>query len=153
MKEKRFRLAGVLEYRERLEEEASRRFAAIARRLAGEEARRRSAESNLACTSEFIRTSHRSLATDELRMHYLRVEFLSHSIHIHEVTIMNIKTEVESARAELVKAAKERRILERLKERHEARYTAETIAAELSALDDANNRRPNFSLEFLGENP
>ena len=153
MKEQRFRLAGVLEYRERLEDEASRRLAAIARRLASEEARRRCTESDLVFTSAFLRASHRSLASDELRMHYLRVEFLARSIHIHEVTIMNIKTEEESARAELVKAAKERRVLERLKERHDARYTAETVAAELSALDDANNRRPNFSLDFLGENP
>jgi flagellar export protein FliJ len=151
MKKKRFRLAGVLEYRERLEEEASRRLAAIARRLAGEEARRLSAERDLDSTSELLRTSHRSLASDELRMHYLRLDFLSRSIHIHELTIMNIKTEVETARAELVKVAKERRVVERLKERHDARYTAETVRAEHSALDDANNRRPNFSLERLGE--
>jgi flagellar FliJ protein len=151
MKQKRFRLAGVLEYRERLEEEASRRLAAIARRLAAEEARRHSAECDLASTSELLRTSHRSLASEDLRMYYLRVDFLSRSIHIHEATIMNIKTQVETARAELVKAAKERSILERLKERHDATHTAETVRAELSALDDANNRRPNFSFKHLGE--
>jgi flagellar FliJ protein len=151
VKKREFRLASVLEYRKQIEEAAQQQVALIGRRLALEEATLLGLEQDLICTSELLRSSHRSLSSDELRMHYLRVDFLSRSIHEHQVTIMNVKIELEAARAELVQAAKNRRMLETLKERYEAEYAAETIREEHSTLDDANNRRSHFSLEELRE--
>jgi flagellar FliJ protein len=151
VKKREFRLSSVLEYREQLEETAQQELALIARRLAIEEATLEGLEQDLVCMSEILRTSHQSLSSDELRMHYLRVDFLSRSIHAHQVTIMNVKIELEAARIELVQAAKNRKMLETLKERYEAEYAAETIREEHSVLDDTNNRRPHFSLEELRE--
>jgi flagellar FliJ protein len=151
VKKRDFRLASVLEYRKQIEDAAQQQFAEQARRLASEKASLRELESDHVRTSELLRASHRSLSSDELHMHYARVDFLARSIRAQQVTITHVKTELEAARVELVQAAKNRRMLETLKERHKAEYAAETIREEHSTLDDANNRRSHFSLEELRE--
>jgi len=151
MKKNTFRLNNVLEYRERLEEEAQQQLARIDRRLAAEEATLSALETDFADLTDMLRSSHHTLSSDDLRMHYARVDFLARSIRTHEVTIMNVKMEQEAARAELLKAAKNRRMLETLKERHDRSHSAETIRLEHAYLDDANGRRSHFTLEHTRE--
>ena len=149
MRKYEFRLANILEHRERLEEEAQQHLARIERRLAAEEATLHALELDFDELTGVLRTSHKTLSHDDLRMHYARADFLARSIRTREVTIMNVKMEQEAARTDLLNAAKDRRILETLKERREADHTAESVRLEHAHLDDANSRRSHFTLEHM----
>ena len=152
MKKYQFRLTSVLEHRERLEEEAQQNLARVERRLSIEIEKLGVLQHDCEGLTQILRTSHQTLAHDELRMHYARADFLARSIQAAEVTIMNMKMEQEAARSELMKASKDRRMLETLKERRQADHLAETIRLEHASLDDANNRRSQFTLENMREN-
>ena len=149
MKQPHFRLNTVLEHRERLEDEAQMHMARIERRLVGEQEVLRAIEAEFEDVTHTLRNCHQDMSHDDLRMSYSRADFLARSIRTHEVTIMNVKMELEAARQELLKAAKDRRVLETLKERRHTAYMAEVVRIEHAHLDDANNRRPPSALEHM----
>lgn len=151
MKKYAFRLDSVLQHRERLEEEATQHLAGIRRRLAAEEDTMRDVEQAYAVLTETLRDTHTKLDHDDLRMYYARADYLARSIRALELSIINIRMEQEAARNELLKTAKDRRILETLKERGQADHTAQSVRLEHAHLDDANNRRSHFALEHTKE--
>ncbi len=141
MKRYTFRLARLLEHRERLESEAQQRFAAVQRRLTAEEIALAAIELECAQVSDTLCQSHQNLDHDELRRFYLRIDFLARSIQTRKMNILTMSLEHAAAHAELLQASKHRRMLETLKERGVAEHTAETLRREHADLDEANSRR------------
>ncbi|MGB8908161.1 MAG: flagellar export protein FliJ [Candidatus Cybelea sp.] len=136
-----FRLAPLLDHRKRVEEEKQREFAACRRaieecrreieRLGGQ--RRRSIEQLVG--------SVRTQSARELRLrdaHLRRVEL---AIDDERLRQGELSVAYERARDELIAASRERRIVEKLKERRYRAYQAEAARCEEIELDEANARR------------
>lgn len=136
-----FRLWPLLDHRKRVEEEKQRAFAACRRavdecrreieRLGGQ---RRSAMEQLA-------HSARAQSAAELRLrdaHLRRVEL---AINHERLRRSELKVAYERARDELIAAGRERRVVEKLKERRLRAFEAEATRYEERELDEANARR------------
>lgn len=141
MKKFKFSLAPVLEHRERIEDEKQQHLAARLTEL-------KAAQNELArLNGEFKRHSttlhdnHAELGTDELRAHYAHLEFLDRSMVMQHATIQSRKAAVDRARADLLDASKDRKVIEKLKDKRLEQHQAMEAAFEQKELDDSNARR------------
>ncbi|HEY1729793.1 MAG TPA: flagellar export protein FliJ [Candidatus Baltobacteraceae bacterium] len=136
-----FRLAPVLRQRERIEEQKKQLLAREQRVLADAEARRemlRTRRENLA--RELI-AEHRKLDAEGLRLAYGHLDFLAREITGADYHVAACQQAVERARAVLVRATKDRKILDRLQERQREAFKVEQLRLEQRELDDDNARR------------
>ena len=81
------------------------------------------------------------MSSDELRAHYAHLEYLDRRIVMQLASISALKAAVERARADLVEASKERKVIEKLKERRFEQHQAVEAADEQKELDESNARR------------
>lgn len=88
-----------------------------------------------------LREQHKSLSADALRLHYAHLQFLDRSIIAQIRVLAERKVMLERARQELLAASKDRKVVEKLKERRHEAYVAEEQRQEQLALDDGNARR------------
>lgn len=137
----KFSLTPVLDHRERIEEEKQGILAQRQREL-------RAAEDELArLNAEFkrysivLRDGHAKLSSDELRWHYAHLEFLDRCMTMQHGIIFQRRAAVDRARNDLVAASKDRKVIEKLKDRRYEEYQAFEAAQEQKDLDDTNNRR------------
>ena len=137
----RFALEPVLGHRERIEDEKQQIFGERRREL-------KAAEEELArLNGEFKRYSgvllhdHGSLGSDELRWHYAHLEYLDRCMTMQHSIIFQRRAAVERAREDLVAASKDRKVIEKLKDRRFEEHRAMEAASEQRELDDTNNRR------------
>ena len=136
-----FALQPVLDHRKRIEDERKQTMALRQRAL--DEARRELQALN----DEFrrhsleLRTRHRELEIEELRMHYAHLQFLDRSILAQSKVVAERQGAVERARRDLVEASKNRKVVDKLKERKRAVFVAEEMRVEQLELDDGNARR------------
>jgi flagellar protein FliJ len=141
MKQFKFTLQPVLEHRERIEDEKEQIVAT--RRRAHDEARAELERLN----NEFrkhegdLRTHHRELKTEELRLHYAHLQYLDRVIDAQIRTVAERQAALERARRDLIAASKERKVVDKLKERRKAAFIAEELRQEQIELDDTNARR------------
>jgi flagellar FliJ protein len=137
----RFTLEPVLEQRRRIEDEKQRDFAARTRELRDAESLLERLHAQYQAAAERLRDGHRSLSTEDLRLHYAHLEYLDRAITAQRAVVAERRGAVERARAALVEASKERKVIEKLKERKHEQYVAEARHLEQAELDDANARR------------
>jgi len=136
-----FSLQAVLELRERVEEEKQQVLGQRQRELQAAQEELARLNSEFRRHSGILRDDHKSLASDELRAYYAHLEFLDRSITIQHGVVSQRRTAVERARADVIAAAKERKVIEKLKDRRFEEHRALEAAFEQKELDDANNRR------------
>ncbi len=136
-----FALEPVLAQRERIEAEKQRVLAQRQRALNEAKADLSGLHVDFRRYSSALRDKHRAFTTEKLRLHYAHLEYLDRSITSAEQVVALRQLDVDRAREELLEAAKERKAIEKLKERRHASYIAEENAAEQRELDDANARR------------
>lgn len=134
----KFNLDGVLRQRKLVEEARQRAFAEVQRRYA-------ELEAELRAMDDAVR-----LATEDLRKNHLigsiNVEFLAahrrFTIGMHDKAIRHaekmapVRAELDAARAALVEAAKQRKILEKLRERKQAEWAAAEARKDAAAMDE-----------------
>lgn len=136
----KFRLQPVLSWRERVEQQKQLAMAETQRALADARRRQGELEFAFATTAEILRRGHGALEADALRHHYAHLEYLTREIKDQKVRVAACEAEVEQARVILVAASKDRKVMERLKERKHEQYTADVFAREQKESDDGNAR-------------
>ena len=141
MKKFKFPLKPVLEHRERIEEEKQLVLSARQQELKAAEDELARLNGEFKRYSTVLRDDHARLATEELRWHYAHLEYLDRCTVMQHAVISQRKIAVERARQELVEASKERKVIEKLKDKRFAEHKALEAAAEQKELDDSNARR------------
>ena len=141
MKKFKFSLAPVLEHRERIEDEKQQILAARLTELKAAQNELARLNADFKRHSDTLRDRHADLGTDELRAHYAHLEYLDRSMVMQHAKISGCKTAVERARAELLEAGKDRKVIEKLKDRRLEQHHAMEAAFEQKELDDSNARR------------
>ena len=141
MKKFKFPLKPVLEHRERIEEEKQLVLSARRQELKAAEDELARLNGEFKRYSTVLRDDHARLATEELRWHYAHLEYLDRCMVMQHAVISQRKIAVERARQELVEASKERKVIDKLKEKRFAEHKAMEAAAEQKELEDSNARR------------
>ena len=149
----RFRLDPVLGHRERLESaRAGDHARALADRLAAE-GQRDELIARRDLTRDRLVREHASLDGDELRATYVHLDYLDRAIVAAQERVDACAAETERARLRLVDAAKDRKVLETLKERRREAFTLEASLADQRELDDLNARLHERATPLEGHSP
>ncbi len=137
----KFTLEPVLDQRERTEDERQQVLAqrVLELKAAEDELARLNAEYKRYARA--LREDHAELSSEQLRWHYAHLEYLDRCMTMQNGIIFQRRAAVERARADLVVASKERKVIEKLKERRFEEHRIFQAAQEQKDLDDSNNRR------------
>jgi flagellar FliJ protein len=143
-----FSLQKVLDYRRRREEQAIRAFAQAQAQLLHEQA---VLHRLLVEREECLRRSHRR---QRLTMELLDVEqtyltTLERRIEAQRERVAEVEKVLEERRQALIEARRERKALERLREKHYEQWRQETLRTEQKALDELATMRAVFSPGIL----
>jgi flagellar FliJ protein len=136
-----FRLAPVLHQRERVEEQKKQFLAREQRVLADAQARREMLRGRREALARELIFEHRKLDIEGLRLAYAHLDFLAREITAADWHVAACEQAVDRAREVLVRATKDRKILDRLQERQREAFRTEQLRVEQRELDDDNARR------------
>jgi flagellar protein FliJ len=132
-----FRLERVRALRESFEDQAREELAAsLSVRLKGEAMLRAADERYATAQSERRDTATLDVTGHDLQAAQAYVERTSRARHAAELELDRREAEVESRRTALLAAARERQVLERLKERRKADHRRESDRIEGALLDE-----------------
>lgn len=153
MKSFRFRLEPVLGQRERVERERAGEHARVlAAQLAAEHAR-----DELIARRDAARASlldrHAALDGETLRATYAHLGYLDRAIRAAQQRVEACAAETARSQARLIEAARDRKVLETLKDRRREAYQLEAALAEQRELDDQNARLFERADPFEGLRP
>ena len=136
----RFRLDPVLGHRERIERE---RAGEHARNVAAQREAQRVLDAFTAsreATRTALTRDHGKLDATTLRATYTHLEYLDRAIVAAQQRVDACAVATDTARRNLVAAAKDRKVLETLKERRREAHHLDAALAEQRELDDLNAR-------------
>lgn len=130
-----FSLQKVLDYRQRREEQAIRAFAEAQVQLMHEQA---VLHHLLIEREECLRRSHRRqrLTVDLLDVEQTYLSALEKRIEVQRERVAEAEKVLEEKREALIEAQRERKALERLREKHYEQWRQQLLRAEQKALDD-----------------
>lgn len=149
----RFRLDPVLGHRERAEREAAGVHAKmLADQLAAERMRDDLVDRRDGMRGELIER-HMRFDADHLRATYAHLDYLDRAIRAADERVAACVAETARAHTKLVEAARERKVLETLKERRREAFDLEVAQAEQRELDDLNARSFERAHPFEGLTP
>jgi flagellar protein FliJ len=136
-----FGLQPLLDLRARVEEEKQRDFAACRRALdASRHEVERLAKARQRCTKELAESARARSAVD-LRLRDAHLRYLERAVDAQRRRAVELQADCERSRQELMAASRERRVIEKLKERQRILFEAEEARREELELEDANARR------------
>ncbi|MGC2130856.1 MAG: flagellar export protein FliJ [Candidatus Aquilonibacter sp.] len=141
MKRFNFRLQPVLDHRKRIEDQKQLVVAARARALDEAECELARLNEEFRNHSVMLREGHKKLETRELQCIYAHLQFLDRCIVAQIRIVAERRVALDRARTELLEASKEKKIVEKLKERRREGYVLEEQRMEQKELDDGNARR------------
>ncbi len=147
----RFRLEPVLDHRERIERE---RAGEHARKLAEQLEAQRVLEDLIArrdATRSKLTREHTTIDATMLRAAYTHLEYLDRAIVATEQRVDACADETERARLDLVGAAKDRKVLETLKDRRREAFELDAALADQREMDDLNARLFERAHPFEGK--
>ena len=142
----KFALEPVLDHRERIEDEKQQILAQCERELKAAEDELARMNAEFKRYSMALRDDHTTLSSEELRWHYAHLEYLDRCMTMQHGVIYQCRAAVDCARADLAAASKDRKVIEKLKDRRLEEHRAVQAAQEQKDLDDTNNRRHDRSL-------
>jgi len=146
MKRFHFALQPVLEQRERVEDEKQMVVAQKRRSLDEAEAELRRLNDEFRENADRLRQKHSEMDTEELRLTYAHLQFIDRCIVAQIAVVAERRVALERARLELLEASKERKAVEKLKERRRTAHDLEGMRLEQNEIDDGNARRYGRSL-------
>ncbi|MEG0254310.1 MAG: flagellar export protein FliJ [Vagococcus sp.] len=144
MKKYKFSLDNVLNWRELQEEEAKKNF------LVYQQAQREQEDilEGYIEASQSMNESTGSLTNiNKLRQQFVYKNFLDNQIEMQKETVSQYSNETSKKMSVFVDAQKERKIMERLKEKHYENYLLEEKSEEQKELDEMGTLR--FSYSFI----
>ncbi len=135
-----FTLQPVLDHRKRIEDE--KQLTLATRQRAWEESRRELDRLNdeFRANSRDLRERHNEFDLEELRVRYAHLQFLDRTIDAQIKAVAERQVALDRARNDLVAASKNRKVVDKLKERRKRAYSAEELRVEQIELDDGNAR-------------
>lgn len=136
-----FALEAVLGVRERAEEKRQQAMMTRQHELDAARSLLRWLDTEYRAHADVLRGRHRSLDASDLRLHYAHVEYLDRQITAQLRVVAERTAAFERARAELLAASKERKVVEKLKERRREAHAVEEMRLEQKDVDDGNARR------------
>lgn len=129
----KFKLEKVLEWREDGEKQEAKAFAVIINELQGQE----EALEKLKITYEKIKADILKLRNiNEIKQQYMFKQMIENQIEAQLILIENTKLKLEKQRLELLEAQKNRKIMEKLKEKDYSLYQENMLLAEQKELDE-----------------
>ncbi len=137
----KFVLEPVLGHRERIEDEKQQAYAERRQELTAAQEELARLNGEFKRYSATLREDHKSLDSEQLRAHYAHLEYLDRRITMQHGVVSQRRIAVERARADLVEASKDRKVIEKLKDKRFEEHRALEAAFEQKELDDANNRQ------------
>lgn len=141
MKRFRFSLQPVLDHRERIEDEKQQVVAKRKRALDEAEAELQRLNEEYRASASGLRLKHRGMTAEELRLYYAHLQFLDRCIVSQIDVVAERRVALDGARSDLLEASKDRKVVEKLKERRHEAHVAEAHRVEQNELDDGNARR------------
>jgi flagellar export protein FliJ len=136
----RFRLDPVLDHRARTERE---RAAEHARKVADLRDAERMRD-DLVCRRDTLRRDiserHNELGLDRLRATYAHLDYLDRALRAADERVVACAAETARSQARLVEAARERQVLETLKDRRREAFELEAALVQQREVDDLNAR-------------
>ncbi|MGQ9487795.1 MAG: flagellar export protein FliJ [Armatimonadota bacterium] len=138
-----FSLQKVLEYRQRLEEQAIRAFAEAQRHLEREQA---VLAELISLREQCLQRSSRAkrLAVEMLDVEQTYLFALEGRIEAQRQRVAEAEAVLEERRQALIEAQRERKALERLRDKHYEQWRQEVLRAEQQVLDDLATVRAVF---------
>ena len=151
MKRFSFPLQPVLDHRKRIEDE--KQLVVAQRKRALDEGERELTRLNdeFRLHAAMLRDKHKKLETRELQSIYAHLQFLDRCIVAQIRIVAERRVALDRARAELLEASKEKKVVEKLKERRRETFVLEEQRVEQKELDDNNARR--FGRAHVGGTP
>ncbi len=137
----KFALEPVLDHRSRIEDEKQQVLAERQRELKAAEDELARLNGDFKRYATALREDHAELSSDELRWHYAHLEYVDRCMIMQHGVILQRRSAVDRARADLIAASKDRKVIEKLKDRRLEEHRTLQAAAEQKELDDTNNRR------------
>jgi flagellar FliJ protein len=136
-----FALQPVLDHRKRIEDE--KQLVVAVRKRALDEAERELARLNdeFRKHSTMLREGHKKLETRDLQCIYAHLQFIDRCIVAQIRIVAERRVALDRARNELLEASKEKKVVEKLKERRRQTYVLEEQRVDQKELDDSNARR------------
>ncbi len=141
MKKFRFALQPVLQQRERVEDQKQQVVAQRKRAVDQAEAELKRLNEEFRESALALRSKHKGFDAEELRLHYAHLQFLDRTIVAQIAVVAERRVALDRARQELLEASKDRKVVEKLKERRREAFVAEEARVEQNELDDGNARR------------
>jgi flagellar FliJ protein len=135
-----FRLQPVLDHRQRIEDEKKQTVALRQRACDDAQAELDRLNTEFREHSTLVRTRHQAFDAETLRAHYGHLHFLDRVIDAQIRVLAERRAALERARQDLMAAQKERKVVDKLKDRRRAAYAAEEMRIEQGELEDANAR-------------
>jgi flagellar FliJ protein len=151
MKKFKFTLQPVLEQRKRLEEEQQLVVAKRKRELDEAEAELKRLNEEFRAGSDRLQTGHAALTTSELQSIYAHLQFVDRCMVAQIKIIAERRVALDRARADLLAASKNKKVVEKLKQRRKESHENEEQRIEQNELDDGNARR--FGRALIGGTP
>jgi flagellar FliJ protein len=141
MKRFRFPLQPLLDHRQRIEDEKQQILAR--KRTALDEAERELKRLTEAFRlgSQSLRVRHAHFDSEELRLHYAHLQFIDRCVVAQIHVVAERRVAMDRARAELLVASKDRKVVEKLRARRREAHAVQATRADQIELDDANARQ------------
>ncbi len=140
MKKFKFLLEPVLGQRERIEDEKQRILGERRRELSAAEDELARLHEQFKRYSTVLRDEHKTLDSEQLRWHYAHLEYLDRCITTQYGVVTQRRIKAERARVALVEASKDRKVIEKLKDRRFKEHRSFRALIDQKELDDTNNR-------------
>jgi len=125
-------LENVLEWRTNIEKSTIERFAIVQREMESQ----RQILNNLIKEHKKAKNNKKYGNIYEIRQHHIYIEDLEEQVEKNEIILYQIKQRLEKARQELLAAQKDRKVMEKLKEKDMEEYIAKMKAIEQKELDE-----------------
>ena len=141
MKRFAFALQPVLDHRKRVEDEKQLIVAMRKRALDDSERELARLDEEFRKHSAMLREGHKKFETRELQSVYAHLQFLDRCIVAQIRIVAERRVALDRARNDLLEASKEKKVVEKLKERRRDAHSLEEQRIEQKELDDGNARR------------
>lgn len=137
-----FNLQSLYEYRQRTEELSQRAFADVNLRLQAEERRLAQLKQLYIDTGrEMDVLKEKGVSTHELELHHSYLTGLKRQIASQEAAVIELQKHLEKKRTELVEAARNKKVIEIMKERSLSAHALKENRREQKEADDLTSAR------------
>jgi len=137
-----FRLQSLLDLKKHIEEDIKIKFGMAVKELERNKSILKAIEDEKhACMGEFTKKSGKKVFVNELAEYSKYISFLNQKSEIQKENVKKAQENVDKIREELIKATKERKMLERLREKRYEKFVREQLKNEQKLSEEVYNNK------------